>query len=439
MNKILISLIFLLLFSVIRYNVFETANFSKIIPPIGTNYWIAGSILHAKENGLCANYCFNSRFDKQGLKSGAMRRFNVASYEQSDTSIHSAKGDWYVYRSAIRMPTNFYVVLDFFLEKLFNNNSNMPIFISINALCLSIVLTIFLYWVFLEFGLITLIFATISILYSHWLIRFGQFPNFAIFIRFLPFVIGLIFLRHFENKSLVIKNKFIFYYIFGLIFINQLIDYEFTPIVMVGGILPFIYYGIKCKWSFKLLLEKIFFASLASIFAFCLALFIHFSLVYLEFDNFNKAYQFFETKFSHRSFIADPSQFKTSAGMKKCMETDILPVLYTYFNGNAIISSFNPKVIIFCSFICSIFSLILIKVNENIKWATMKLLALSSIVLISLFGVVCNLVIFKSHAACHEHIDYIFFAIPFTLLAAVLVGYTISILVKIPMLKHFKN
>jgi len=99
LKKIAIFFTFFLLFFVIRYNALDTVDYSGLMQPLDTDYWIAGSIVYAKKHGFFANHCFNTRFINKSLSNNQNKKNTVEYYENNDTSIFEANGYWKVYRS----------------------------------------------------------------------------------------------------------------------------------------------------------------------------------------------------------------------------------------------------------------------------------------------------------------------------------------------------
>jgi len=296
---------------------------------------------------------------------------------------------------------------------------------------LTVVLSLILYWILVEFGFISFIIVALSLIYSHWIIRFGQYPNFSIFIRYLPFLGSLLLLRYYDVKKIKVNNTIVFCVIFLCIFSNQLIDYEFTPVVMAGGVLPFFYYNIKNNWSLSTLIKRVGIVSIASLSAFSFAFIIHIYLVSLELGGLNSAIEYFQTKVLNMSFVTKNVENRVAPRLQNCIESDLLDVLKQFFSGKNLVYSFNLKDLTYL--IVAIVSCLVISsnFNQNFKLFKRKCFATFTMLIIALAASFCNLIMFKSHAACHTHLDYLFFVFPFTILAALFTASSIELFIKI--------
>jgi len=428
------TFLFTLLFLEVRYNAFDTlslSNFNKkdIIQNPMSDHWIAGTMLNARVNGFWSAYGFNVRYTENHIPWKKTMNNNIVKYETyKDKDVFPGK--FRLYKSALRVPTNAYVILDNLLCDFFNKCSNLSVFITLNSVLFAFVLTLFCYWVALEFGYLSLIFVFIGLITNHWLIRIGQLPNFSLFIRFLPFVIGLFILRYNEQKSKNHKLINMFLYILFLVGLNQMIDYEFTPLVMVSATLPFFYYAIKNNWD-KIYFLKIFItASSACILSFIIFFLVHIYLVSLAEGSYDKAIDFFQYSFFKRSIFTKNINLSPSEIL--CAKASLFDVYFNLMEKKDVIAGFTVKELI-------IGNISAIVITFGILWSNAKLVAenlkkkyyaLNVMLILSFIGSSVTIYIYKSHVACHPKLDYIFWCLPFTLVSTLVIGYSFQIFVQ---------
>ncbi len=151
---------------------------------------------------------------------------------------------------------------------------------TITALINAFVLSLFFFWMFLEFkSKITLFLMIPLIFYQDTVMLFGKNVYWQMWAWYAPLVFNIYFLRKFID---VRKDGFTnrHYCILCsanmmLIYIKCLMGYEYISTILVASILPFIYYGIKYN-KISVLLKPTFFVSCFGVIGFLFAIGTHY-------------------------------------------------------------------------------------------------------------------------------------------------------------------
>ena len=385
--------------------------------------WVAGSIMKNRMDGLSTSMPFSRSFVPKGNKfNSKVYDFNIKTYQNAD--IFQDDGTWVVYKSAIRSPIIFYILYDNFLANLFNSYDNLVFFKIITCLLLCIVLSFFILWIYLEFGFFTALFCIISILLTPLLIKSSTNILGSFWLKLLPLVLGLWILRYEEQKNKYISKVWLSIYIFIFVAICQSISYEHTAMILISGTLPFFYYGIKNQWNIKKFAYRFSVISASSIFAFGFIISLHFFTLSLHLNSSDKAKDYFKRSFFKRSnYSNDQLTFKVNSRIQKCLKATIPQVINSYLKDKNIIWKYNVENTLYLTIIGSVVFSIYAGLSFLAKEKILKFLALITLVVVAFFGVIAGLIIFKSHAACHKHLDFVFWCISFSLICPVLIGF----------------
>ena len=119
------------------------------------------------------------------------------------------------------------------------------------ALLLAATLSLFIFVMRKEFGLLPALGVCIGILSSPWLVLYSGSITWAIFASFLPFVFVWAFYRHLRPKFLLLCLA-----IGGLIFFKALFGYEYLPNIVLSTLVPLLYYELRDKSSWFAIAKK---------------------------------------------------------------------------------------------------------------------------------------------------------------------------------------
>jgi len=387
--------------------------------------WIAGSILKSRADGLSSGLVFTKIFTSKANK------FNLKDYE-NNIKLYKEGGDakskknWVKYKSALRSTASFHVLLDYFLSGIFGFNNNFQLFKIISCLFFSIIFSLLALWVYKEFGIIPASLLILSLVFTPFLMKNVTLPLRSSWIRFLPLVFGFWLLCKEEQSEKKLSNWLIILYVFVVVFIAQSRSYEQTPIILVSVTLPFIYYAFKNKWSMPFFFKRFVLVSLVSLASFITVLGTHYKALVNNFGNQNEAVEYLKRTFYKRSHGSETEILQNlRPRIQKCLETPTGEILKDYIWQKPVVGDFNVLSLLVLALLMSVAIFILNKKKRSIirdKMLVQKILAMWVVVLFSFFSVICCLVIFKSHAACHKHIDFVFWCITFTVTIVPLIG-----------------
>ena len=111
--------------------------------------------------------------------------------------------------------------------------------------------TIFLYWVFMNWGLATTVGVFVLIIFSQWITVYGRNLFWVFSAFYIPFLTALCWLHQGEPKSRY-PLKITFLLMFGSIFIKFLLTgFEFMTTVMVMAVTPWVFYAVDRQWDVK--------------------------------------------------------------------------------------------------------------------------------------------------------------------------------------------
>ncbi|ULL19026.1 hypothetical protein DVH26_34120 [Paenibacillus sp. H1-7] len=299
----------------------------------------------------------------------------------------------------------------------------------INSLLFSLILTIFIVWVYIEFNsAIVSLFVLLTILYSEWLVLFGRNLYWITWAMFLPFIISLVFL-YLEDKSGKFKNKLYIILIYLAVFIKCASGYEYLSTILLAMIAPVIYYGISRKWGIKKVVLRILMAGTTAVLSFFSTVFLNLYQLSLEFGSFRNAANTIWTNVLKRTHASGDN---FSASLKESLDASIVTVLDKYWSGEVInLSNIVPTssfVIFTAEKIILIFIIATVMVfSSNLYFPTIaklrvKLISLSVTLWFSFLAPVSWFILAKGHSFIHTHMNHILWQIPFTLYGFVLTG-----------------
>jgi len=413
--RLLVSIIIVFIISI--YYLVKINNTPNKTASVIEDGWIAGSILKSRTDGLSSGLVFTKIFTAKANK------FNMKDYKKNIELYKKggqvkSKANWVEYKSALRSTASFHVLLDSVLYNLFNSKSNLLVFKILSCLLFSIIFSFLALWVYREFGIVTASILVLSLMFTPFLMKNVTLPLRSSWIRFLPLVCGFWLLHKEERNGKKINNWLIVLYVFVVVFMAQSRSYEQTPIILVSVTLPYIYYALKNKWQVSLFVKRFGLVSLISIFSFTTVLGSHYFALSNHFGDQKEAVDYFKRTFLKRSHGGEDESLKNlRPRIQKCLEASTSKILYDYNTQKPVVGNFNVISLFAVALLLSLAILILNKKKRSAirdKLLIRKILAMWLVVLISFFSVLCCLVIFKSHAACHKHIDFIFWCITFT-------------------------
>jgi hypothetical protein len=247
---------------------------------------------------------------------------------------------------------------------------------------------------------------------------------------YLPFVIGILLLDNARRKNTFEAKK-----IYGLLFFAMMIKVYFTGFEMITAALvmstiPFMYYAISEKWSWKIFFTRFTILSvvlLAATFAGLATLAVQ---IAINDESPKSAYRYIERTFDRRA-IGDPDEYKDPV-LAESMRVSALTVVQTYLNINAFNTKTTPLpwqvpywqlIVLF-----AIFTLVFLVKYRFWKKADIphRGLALVAATWISIAAPLSWYIIFKPTSYIHTFLFPMAWQMPFVLLGLALCVYVIQ-------------
>jgi hypothetical protein len=298
----------------------------------------------------------------------------------------------------------------------FSNSINLYVFWMINSFSLAFLITVFISWIFKNYGYKASLVTFLLILMSPWLTYFGRDLYLVLTFFYLPFIVLLMMLHYESGGKAKLSLTKIYLLSSGIIFLKLFFSgFEFITSALVMFTIPLFYYAILSKWKLKFLIAR--FAIIVSgVFTAIISYAIIFAYQLSTIKgSFWYGFEYMKYCFLKRTYgnSADfPEAFKDS------LEANIMAVFKYYFHARAI--NFGLVGISFGFLILSlaVFSFISF-LPERISPSTFSMrqrnLALVFTAWISLSGPLSWFVIFKAHSFIHLGFDEIVWYMPFCL------------------------
>lgn len=298
-----------------------------------------------------------------------------------------------------------------------DNAINLEIFRIFNSLSLSILLTLFLYWISQKFNFRVSVITFLLLLPNYWLFLYGKSSWWCNWVYFLPFVYGFLFFE--KNKNPGFKK-----YIFTLSFLFFLkfwfTGFEFITVFLICSSIPYIYYLFENKFSFYWNFIWRHFIILT------IPLLINISFLLYQFylltGNTQTGIYHLKDAFFRRSsseYFYEKSQNYLT--LLKKFHLDII----TRYSGNSFINEDLTfikvpfAVILLAGIVCSVY-LYLKKIDIKLIFTTW----------FSITAPFSWFILFQQHAHIHKHIDFFIWYCPFLILIILLISLTLNSFLK---------
>ena len=319
----------------------------------------------------------------------------------------------------------------------FNQSTKLKLFRGFTALVSALVFGIIVSVSSREFGWLSGMLILLFAAFSEWTIlpAGNIFYNYWSF--YLPPLLTTYLLAEADNK-----NKFESIKIYPVIFITVLMKivlsgFDFVTTVLVMTTVPFIFFSIYNKWSWKLLLDRLIKTGLVLLAATLTGLLILSLQIAFHSESFESAGSHIFERLAIYT-VENPALFgetDTSA------ETGTLAVTVSYFAIQAVAIHFlkiNVQILYWhLVLVFLIFSVIFfLKYRLTDQVFPNKGIALIAATWYSIFAPLSWFVIFKKHSFIHTHVNPMVWQMPFTLLGLAVCGFVIIELFKRKFTNH---
>ncbi len=297
------------------------------------------------------------------------------------------------------------------------------------SILLSLTLTIFLYWLYLEFEIFPIIITWISILQNKWLTAAGGSTYWQYWSFFAGFVLIAFFFKRqkiFDSRT---KRKFIIL-IIAIETIKFSMGFEYITSFLITTSLPIFYYSYIYKDPIKIFLKKIFTLFILSIGSFItsfLILVIKISYFYKYENEWQNPLDLIKHRFI-RTF-GNKEIITLNERYHDITTKTILDIFKIYFiEGKPLIGNFRA---IHFTILLVILLIVIIIINQrkHIQNNIKKLNGVALITFLSILSPISWFVFAKGHSYLHPHFNYILFSMPFLILLPTLLAYTIKFII----------
>ena len=342
----------------------------------------------------------------------------------NQTSIHPLA--YKTYTAQLGIQGSFFLTLHHLLSSL-TPAQQYAIFELIMVALMSLMLSLLTLWLLGEFGLISALFAFLSINLSPWLLTGARSVYWNFWIFFLPFICLLYFFK-WQEKNKQEKNWILYLIIFLTIALKSAMGFEYLSTILIMMSLPWFYYAIKNKVPFKKFITQLLIIILISIasFASSLALLL-WKITHHLTHNFKASLVNLQTRITMRTGVGNTTNLSPEFN-QNILSTPLKDVLHTYFfNSRPLIFNLHAIHLLIILILLTLTTFILIKK----KVMPQKNIAFLLMTFISLLAPLSWLILAKSHSVVHIHINYILFSMPFSILLFAQLGYIIDQLIDI--------
>lgn len=353
------------------------------------------------------------------------------------------------------------------VDKLVNHQADLTepipkdVMCALNVLVFTALFFVLLYWLYREFGLWTAGGVYVTALFTHWLGFTVKNLYWVTWTMLLP-MIALLVLFMWEERKGKRRDGWLFGLSFLTIFLRSACGYEFISCVMVALELPVIYYAIKQSWGLKKYMQRAVKAGLGALAGFAAALFVNLALM-AGLKGWREALDYMIFVSARRTGYTTLEGFDPD--VLASFQVPLSEVFRAYWKGDSscvLFGSWGLSVLVPLFFLLGagmVLTLLLRRRagrdtgerSRRTEWeesektdreesgktegedsgrdmkekfvtaqreegGEQKMLALLAMMAVSLLGPLSWLVLAKGHAVHHQHIDYVIFCLPFTML-----------------------
>ena len=300
--------------------------------------------------------------------------------------------------------------------------------------------SMFLYWVFLNWGLATTTGMFVCIIFSQWITVYGRNLFWVLSAYYIPLLTALFWLHRFEPKSKY-PLMITFLLMFGSVFIKFLLSgFDFMTTVMVMAVTPGVFYATDRNWDIKKTLRSTL-AACGGVLTAVLAGILWLPVQYAALTgSFRDGFIYILWNFGKRA--RGMPQFSYDTVFEQSIQSNQWEIIAYYLNDHAFHIQHwfsNPvwKIVSILNFAsCILFFVIMSYValsSETIRRDEAfrrRQKALVRTLWVSIAAPLSWFVIFKGHSAIHTHMNAIVWYMPFILFGFILVFSTFWYLIR---------
>jgi hypothetical protein len=315
-------------------------------------------------------------------------------------------------------------------------------FHAFTALLSTIALTVIILWFYLEFGSSVGLTLFISTVFSPWLVVFGKNLWFSLWAFFLPMIVMMYFLRKFKlstNRQLLLFGLLVFLGILAKCIFN---GYEYITTTLIMTVVPFIFYSISNRVSFR----KFLIGSLTAAFSSLMAILMSFIILCIQIASVEGSFQkgidhilFSLEKRSYADVNYLPAEYAAS------LNANPVEVVSTYLNGtfmdfNNYLPTLNSNLsrnffrirYWYLIILFGIMSALVILTKSRKRLTDEERRRKNALVAATWFSILAPLswfIIFKAHSYIHTQMNFVVWQMPFTLFGFAVCGLFVKTLI----------
>ena len=297
---------------------------------------------------------------------------------------------------------------------------------------LALTFSIFLVFVYKEFGVFTSIFSLLILGYSQWVVVFGDNLYWMTYLIFLPFVVVTVLLKS-EEKTGLEKNRLLLITLFIVLFLKLAAGYEFVSTLFISMTVPLFYFFIKNRWAPRVFLTRFIAVSITGVAALLASLLLHLWMMSLATGSIAAGIDKITNTILKRTYgNADT----VGEIYRQSLESSVSEVILRYWHGHAfdLNSAFGVggyitfgQLVVFL-LVLSVVTTALVKLKCLPAVVSSKYYALLTAMWLSLSAPLSWYILAKGHSYIHVFINQILWYVPFLILAFVFIGYSLFLL-----------
>jgi hypothetical protein len=312
----------------------------------------------------------------------------------------------------------------------FSPQQNIAVMRAITTLLSAFALLLLCAFLAVEFGWLSAILVLLFSAFSEWMILPAVNSYWNLWAFYLPFLTAIILLANAAKRD-DFSSPRIYFILFGTLLIKILFTgFEMITTVVVMITVPFVYFAIVGRWTWRTILERLFKLGLSLVLATLLGIFILVIQISANDANFTSPVEYINNTIGRRSAL-NVGEYRLKS-YQDSKEVSVSEVISIYLRTNAFNSQTQPEFWqVSYSTLIMIFGIATLAFVAKCKpWrrgnTSSNGLALVVSTWYSILAPLSWLVIFKPTSYIHTFLFPMAWQMPFTLLGFALCGYVIT-------------
>ena len=327
-----------------------------------------------------------------------------------------SSGDYMIYMSQTGGQGIMYSMLQEILPV--KNSLKLQIFRGINAMLVALCFTLFIGWIYRNFGFISSFITLLLLLLSVAPTFFGHNLWWALWTYYIPFLTALLALEKRHRNPEKFSEKKVLLLFFISVFVKCIFTgFEYISSTLIAAVCPFIYYSIAERKNLADTIKILFKASVCAVLGVLTEMLVLITQIKFLKGTFMDGVDHILTSYMRRaSFVHSKVSYEVDNIILHYLNSEIFP------KGGINAAMLIALTIIFCA--------VVFFITKKGKLVTKnKNLAFIVTTLFSIAGPLSWYIVFKEHSATHKVLDYIVWFIPFLLFAYAMIGNGVQLII----------